>query len=295
MISDKHRITKKLPEEIFLLNAVEQIVVSSDQPMPLKLEDTASKGKSLMKQSRTSMQVGEIVTVVFRDHTQTPIKFLFENKLICQEFQDSVKNIIKTMWPQNAKQFVVQQSHPFRMPTEKLLQQHLTYRDLDPENHILIRKMSQTMRQNHTSIEIAKDFDFHETEETEAEWVMINQKQQIRYNTRIFKSGKKLLANHEIMAEVADPVLFRIVDRGQKVVADGSFFKKKKPTNKLVQTFTKDMVRNLDLSLVDNRIVKLQIKDLLQKKYIDYEIIFSNIHKKHQFVQLLQMDRPKAL
>ena len=49
MISDKHKITNKLPEEIFLLNAVEQIVVSTEQPMPHKLEDTAAKGKSIMK------------------------------------------------------------------------------------------------------------------------------------------------------------------------------------------------------------------------------------------------------
>ena len=49
IISDKHKIGNRLPEEMFLLNAVEQIVVSTDQSMPQKLEDTATKGKSLMK------------------------------------------------------------------------------------------------------------------------------------------------------------------------------------------------------------------------------------------------------
>ena len=141
--------------------------------------------------------------------------------------------------------------------------------------------MSQTMRQNHTAIDLAKDFDFHLSEETEVEWTMNNEKKHIRFNTRIYKFGKKLLPNHEILAEVADPVLFRIVDRGVKASEkEGSFFKKKKPVNKLVLTFTKDMICNYDLSLVDNRIVKFQVKDLLLKKYIDYTIIFSNIHKK---------------
>ena len=120
MISDKHKITNKLPEEIFLLNAVEQIVVSTEQPMPQKFEDTAAKGKSIMKQSRLSMKLGDLVTIVFRDHTKNPIQIIFEDKELCKLFTDSVRKILITMWPENAKLFIVHQPHGFKPPTEKL-------------------------------------------------------------------------------------------------------------------------------------------------------------------------------
>ena len=118
------------------------------------------------------MKLGDLVTIVFRDHTKNPIQIIFESKELCKQFTQSVQKILKTMWPENAKQFIIHQPHGFKPPTEKLRQRYLTHRDLDPENHVLIRKISQTMRQNHTSIDIGKDFDFHASQETGVEWVM---------------------------------------------------------------------------------------------------------------------------
>ena len=72
------------------MNAVEQIVVSTEQQMPNKLEDTATQGNSIMKQSRKSMQLGSLVTIVFRDHTKNPIQVIFENKGTSEEFISAV-------------------------------------------------------------------------------------------------------------------------------------------------------------------------------------------------------------
>ena len=85
------------------------------------------------------------------------------------------------------------------------------------------------MRQNHTSIDIGQDFDFHAFQETEVEWLATNEKKQIRFRARIFKFGTTLLPNHEIIAEVADPVIFRIViGTPKQAEEEGSFFKKTK-------------------------------------------------------------------
>ena len=72
------------------------------------------------------------------------------------------------------------------------------------------------MRQNQTSIDISKDFDFHAEQETEVEWTQNNQKRQIRFKTRIFKFGTTLMPNLEIVAEIADPVLFKIQQEQKK-------------------------------------------------------------------------------
>ena len=48
--------------------------------------------------------------------------------------------------------------------------------------------------------------------------------------------------------------------------------------------------RNFELSLIDNRLIKLQIYDASSKRYIEYSIVFSNVHKKNQFAELYNIE-----
>ena len=42
--------------------------------------------------------------------------------------------------------------------------------------------------------------------------------------------------------------------------------------------------------MLDNRIVKLQLYDTFTKRYVEYTIVFSNVHKKHQFAELYNIE-----
>ena len=61
-------------------------------------------------------------------------------------------------------------------------------------------------------------------------------------------------------------------------------------SEKIALPFTRYTAKNLEQSLQDNRIVYLQLFDHDLETYLDYTIIFCNVHKKHQFLELINLD-----
>ena len=59
------------------------------------------------------------------------------------------------------------------------------------------------------------------------------------------------------------------------------------PRNQLVEEiFTREQVSRLNMSLSDNRLIKL---NLIKNELIDIKLIFESVHKKHQFAELLNL------
>ena len=56
------------------------------------------------------------------------------------------------------------------------------------------------------------------------------------------------------------------------------------------EIFKRSQAKNFELSLLDNRIIKLQLLDMAHGGYVEYTIIFSNVHKKHQFAELFNLE-----
>ena len=56
------------------------------------------------------------------------------------------------------------------------------------------------------------------------------------------------------------------------------------------EQFKRVNARKFELSLTDNRIIKLKLYDSSARDYIEYSIVFSNVHKKHQFSELFNIE-----
>ena len=67
---------------------------------------------------------------------------------------------------------------------------------------------------------------------------------------------------------ISQPVMFRIIHHKDK-------------NDYQEEQFKKVNARKFELSLTDNRIIKLKLYDSSAKDYIEYSIVFSNVHKKH--------------
>ena len=70
--------------------------------------------------------------------------------------------------------------------------------------------------------------------------------------------------------------MFAELDIGKPVTF--AFIEKKAGSIQILGSFNRERARNFELSLVDNRCVKLQI-DFTNKAH--YSLVFANVHKKH--------------
>ena len=68
---------------------------------------------------------------------------------------------------------------------------------------------------------------------------------------------------------IGKPVTFMFIDK----LANGK--------EQLAETFHKNTVKDLEISLLNNRIVYFKIFDREIENYVDYTIRFSSVHKKH--------------
>ena len=76
---------------------------------------------------------------------------------------------------------------------------------------------------------------------------------------------------------LAQPLVFKI-------------FRLEAQTEVQEEHFRKFNTRNFELSLTDNRMVKLQLYDSAVKSFIENRIVFSNVHKKNQFAELFNIE-----
>ena len=55
------------------------------------------------------------------------------------------------------------------------------------------------------------------------------------------------------------------------------------------EMFTSKQAKQFELSLTDNRIVKFTLPDPTKGDMVEYTIIFTSVHKKHQFIELFNV------
>ena len=108
----------------------------------------------------------------------------------------------------------------------------------------------------------------------------------IRFKVIVFKNNQ--MRKRDLHAEI-------------KIDADGNFFAQQirfrfvnfKDDNHILEehfTNRSSSTRNFELSFLDNRIIKIQILDNSSKNFIENTIVFANVHKKHQFAELFNLD-----
>ena len=123
--------------------------------------------------------------------------------------------------------------------------------------------------------------DIHDEDPTNVEWIQSQIKFKViveRNENSFFKSTTQINRWMFAGVEVGKLVIFKFVDKSD----DG--------VESVVNSFTRETAKHFELSLSDNRIVYLQLFDQALQDLVEYTIIFSNVHKKHQFMQLFNME-----
>ena len=107
----------------------------------------------------------------------------------------------------------------------------------------------------------------------------------IRFKVIVFKNNqmRKRDLHAEIQKEAdgsfkAQQITFRFINHKDGNDIQEEHFKRSSNT------------RDFELSFLDNRIIKMQIYDTNARNFIEYTIVFANVHKKHQFAELYNLE-----
>ena len=84
IISLENKQEQKAPEEVFLLNMIEQLI----------------NGKSMQKQFNKEV---DYVKFKFLDEEMVPVYLVFEDSSLRKEFIEKLRTIMSEIWPKNAK------------------------------------------------------------------------------------------------------------------------------------------------------------------------------------------------
>ena len=165
------------------------------------------------------------------------------------------------------------------------------YSWLEPEKKLMIEKVSNEMRANYTSIEILNPLDFKDDAPTSVEW-----------GSTVLKSGQPCAPHIKFKV-----IVFKNANRYQRYIyaepaagQDGKFLRrpatfkivevKSDQTESTQEMFASKQATHFELSLTDNRIVKFALPDPARGDLLgEYTIIFTSVHKKHQFIELFNL------
>lgn len=147
----------KAPEEAFLLQAVEQMIV----------------GPVVDQASNTKMSFVKFVFHKFGSTDQESVIVRFPEEEDFTQFINKVKLIVKNKWQQEPSQFIMQQNTELQA-SEHIRNRHYPYPWVESHRRQLIQQLSMAMRQNHTGFAVQNQDELpinDVDDETEVEWV----------------------------------------------------------------------------------------------------------------------------
>lgn len=157
--SEENQHLRKNPEEIFLLQSVEQILTGVD-----------TRFTNVMPGNSPS-EDRQFVQFCFRNPQQTSVGVVFCKQEDYDFFIKKIALIVKNKYHQEPSQFIMKQSST-RIATEAMRMRNRRYSWVEPENLNMIEKLTTAMRANHTGLNIGQSiFSPQEQDETSVEWV----------------------------------------------------------------------------------------------------------------------------